>query len=108
MTVSPRPVRFDVSDVVGEQASLAATYYPAAGAVGAVLVCLPGATYSREYWDLKIPGRSGYSFAEFATGNGYDVVTIDPLGTGESSKPTRDFDFADIAAALGGSPSCRR
>jgi pimeloyl-ACP methyl ester carboxylesterase len=24
-------------------------------------------------------------------------VTIDPLGTGESSKPMRDFDFADIA-----------
>ncbi len=105
MTVSPRPVRFDVSEVVGEQASLAATYYPAAGAAGAVLVCLPGGTYSREYWDLKIPGRNDYSFAEFATGNGYDVVTIDPLGTGESSKPTRDFDFTDIAAALAGAVS---
>ena len=46
------------------------------------------------------PGRSGYSFAEFATENGYGVVTIDPLGTGESSKPVRDFDFTDIAAAL--------
>ncbi|OBH03651.1 lysophospholipase [Mycobacterium sp. E2699] len=100
MTVSPRPVRFDVGDVVGEQAFLAATYYPAASPADAVLVCLPGGTYSREYWDLKIPGRSGYSFAEFATGNGYDVVTIDPLGTGESSKPARDFGFTDIAAAL--------
>ncbi|HTY34517.1 alpha/beta hydrolase [Mycobacterium sp.] len=102
MTVSPRLMRFDVSDVVGEQAWLAATYYPAPGAeaAGAVLVCLPGGTYSREYWDLKISGRSGYSFAEFATANGYGVVTIDPLGTGESSKPARDFDFTDIAAAL--------
>jgi alpha-beta hydrolase superfamily lysophospholipase len=27
-------------------------------------------------------------------------VTIDPFGTGESSKPLRDFDFADIAATL--------
>jgi hypothetical protein len=51
-------MRFDVSDVIGEQASLAATYYPVPGGAGAgaILVCLPGGTYSREYWDLNIPG----------------------------------------------------
>jgi alpha-beta hydrolase superfamily lysophospholipase len=102
MTFSAHPMRFDVSDVIGEQASLAATYYPArtSADAGAVLVCLPGGTYSREYWDLNVPGRRGYSFADFATENGYAVVTIDPLGTGESSKPVGDFDFTDIAAAL--------
>jgi pimeloyl-ACP methyl ester carboxylesterase len=96
------PLRFDVSDVVGEHASLAATYYPPRGPAeaGAVFVCLPGGTYSREYWDLRIAGYGGYSFADFATENGYAVLTIDPLGTGESSKPARDFDFTDIAAAL--------
>jgi pimeloyl-ACP methyl ester carboxylesterase len=96
------PMRFDVSDVIGEQASLAATYYPARTrhAAVAVLVCLPGGTYSREYWDLNVPGHRGYSFADFAAERGYAVVTIDPLGTGESSKPVRDFDFADIAATL--------
>jgi len=96
------PLRFDVSDVVGEYASLAATYYPPRGPAeaGAVFVCLPGGTYSREYWDLRIAGYGGYSFADFATENGYAVLTIDPLGTGESSKPARDFDFTDIAAAL--------
>lgn len=96
------PLRFDVTAVVGEQASLAATYYPAPdrSAAPAVLVCLPGGTYSREYWDLDVAGRSGYSFAEFATGHGYAVLTIDPLGTGESSKPACDFDFSDIGAAL--------
>jgi pimeloyl-ACP methyl ester carboxylesterase len=96
------PVRFDVSDVVGEQASLAATYYPrrTRDAAGPVLVCLPGGTYSREYWDLNVAGHVGYSFADFATERGHAVVTIDPLGTGESAKPVRDFDFADIAAAL--------
>jgi alpha-beta hydrolase superfamily lysophospholipase len=99
---TPSSLRFDVSDVVGEQASLAATYYPprTAHAVGAVLVCLPGGTYTREYWDLHVPGHGGYSFAEFATERGYPVVTIDPLGTGESSKPVGDFDFADISRAL--------
>src|ERR1700757_3931048 len=102
MTISGRSLSFDVSDVIGEEASLAATYYPArsGAAGGAVLVCLPGGTYSREYWDLNIPGHRGYSFAGFANENGYAVVTIDPLGTGESSKPVRDFDFTDIAAAL--------
>lgn len=80
MTSSAQPLNIDVSDVIGERASLAATYYPAHGgaAADAVLVCLPGGTYSREYWDLKIAGRRGYSFAEFAAGNGYAVVTIDP------------------------------
>ena len=91
--------RFDVSDAVGESAYLAATYHPACGDVapGVVLVCLPGGTYSRQYWELDVPG---YSFAEFATGQGHSVVTIDPLGTGESFKPAGDFGFADIAAAL--------
>ncbi len=102
MKIPAQPLRLDVSGAVGERAELAATHYPArTGADGrAVLVCLPGGTYSRDYWDLDIPGRPGYSFAEFATAHGHAVVTIDPLGTGESSKPTIDFDFADIAAAL--------
>ncbi len=102
MTFPVQPLRFDVSEVIGEQASLGATYYPSrTGAdAGAVLVCLPGGTYSRDYWDLDFPGHRRYSFADFATENGYAVVTIDPLGTGESSKPVRDFGFIDIATAL--------
>lgn len=97
------PLRLDVSDVLGERASLAASYYhPRADAAGATLVCLPGGTYSRDYWDLRVAGYRGYSFAEFATAHGYAVVTIDPLGTGESSKPAYDFDFTDIAATLAG------
>ncbi|ETB51094.1 lysophospholipase, partial [Mycobacterium avium 11-0986] len=65
-----------------------------------MLVCLPGGTYSREYWDLDIAGHDGYSFADFATGNGYAVLTVDPLGTGESSQPASDFGFTEIGAAL--------
>ncbi|RAU99663.1 alpha/beta hydrolase [Mycobacterium colombiense] len=100
MTRTPRSLTFDVGEVTGQPASLAATYYPARDAAVALLVCLPGGTYSRDYWDLHIPGHHGYSFARFATENGYAVVTIDPLGTGESSQPTGDFGFSDIAAAL--------
>jgi len=100
MTFAGQPLRFDVGDVIGERAWLAATYYPTPERAAAVLVCLPGGTYSRAYWDLNVPGHPGYSFAEFATGNGYAVVTIDPLGTGESAKPAGDFGFDDIAATL--------
>ncbi|OCB36541.1 lysophospholipase [Mycobacterium malmoense] len=102
MTFATRPLTFDVSDVIGEHASLAATYYAARTGTQArgLLVCLPGGTYSREYWDLRIPGHHGYSFADFATGSGYAVVTIDPLGTGESSQPACDFGFGEIAASL--------
>ncbi len=102
MTFAGQPMKFDVSEAIGERAALAATYYPARGdeQAPAVLVCLPGGTYSREYWDLAIPGHHGYSFAAFATENGYPVVTIDPLGTGESSRPASDFGFSEIAATL--------
>ncbi|OBF10690.1 alpha/beta hydrolase [Mycobacterium sp. 852002-10029_SCH5224772] len=101
MAFPAHALSLDVTDAIGERAALAATYYPArTSAAAAVLVCLPGGTYSREYWDLNIPGHDGYSFADFATENGYAVVTVDPLGTGESSQPARDFGFTDIAAAL--------
>lgn len=107
MTPSRESVlHIDVSATIGEQASLAASYYPVRGsAAGPVLVCLPGGTYSRAYWDLHIPGHHGYSFADFATERGYPVVSIDPLGTGESSKPAVDFGFAEIAAALASAAS---
>jgi pimeloyl-ACP methyl ester carboxylesterase len=93
-------VWFDVGEVVGEPASLAATYYPADTPNPIVLVCLPGGTYNRAYWHLDVAGHPGYNFAEYAAEQGYAVVAIDPLGTGESSKPTRDIGLHDIAAAL--------
>ncbi|BBZ11301.1 alpha/beta hydrolase [Mycobacterium branderi] len=95
-----RELRLDVSDAVGETASLAASYYPAGAPNPAVLVCLPGGTYNRGYWHLDVPGHAGYNFAEYAAQHGYSVVAIDPLGTGDSTRPVRDIGLADIAAAL--------
>jgi pimeloyl-ACP methyl ester carboxylesterase len=93
-------VRLDVSEVVGESASLAATYYPATAPDPTVLVCLPGGTYNRAYWHLDVPGHPGYNFAEYAVRRGFAVVAIDPLGAGESTRPARDISLDDIAAAL--------
>jgi hypothetical protein len=28
-----------------------------------VLICWPGGSYGRDYWDVHVPGRTGYSFA---------------------------------------------
>jgi alpha-beta hydrolase superfamily lysophospholipase len=52
-----------------------------------VLVCWPGGSYGRDYWDIRLPGRDGYSFAEHMTARGFVVVAADPLGVGDSGRP---------------------
>jgi len=61
------------------------------------LVCLPGASYGRDYWDLQVPDfnatsdktieSSSFSFAEYSAANGFVVVALDPLGVGSSDRP---------------------
>ena len=99
--MDPKPITFDVSEAVGEPAQLAGSYFAAGGPAGdrPLLVCLPGGTYTRGYWDLQGPGHSGYSFARAAAGEGFPVVTLDSLGTGESTRPARDIEMTDQAAA---------
>src|SRR4051794_25598029 len=53
----------------------------------AVLICWPGGSYGRAYWEMQIPGHPGYSFAEHMTAKGYLVLAADHLGVGASSKP---------------------
>jgi pimeloyl-ACP methyl ester carboxylesterase len=53
----------------------------------AVLICWPGGSYSRAYWDMHIAEYPGYSFAEHMTAQGFVVLATDPLGVGASSKP---------------------
>jgi alpha-beta hydrolase superfamily lysophospholipase len=52
-----------------------------------VLVCWPGGSYGRDYWDIHLPGRGGYSFAEHMTARGFVVIAADPLGVGDSGRP---------------------
>ena len=52
-----------------------------------VLVCWPGGSYGRDYWDLRPAGRAGYSFAEHLTALGFIVIAVDPLGVGDSGRP---------------------
>jgi pimeloyl-ACP methyl ester carboxylesterase len=57
-----------------------------------VLFCLPGGGVNKGYFDLA--GRredNVYSFAQEMTLRGFIVVTFDPLGVGESSRPKDGF-----------------
>src|SRR5881398_89973 len=74
----------------GEPAFLAASVHlpvPRVDVPRAVLICWPGGSYARSYWDMHVPGHPGYSFAEYMTAQGFIVVAADHLGVGASSKP---------------------
>jgi pimeloyl-ACP methyl ester carboxylesterase len=78
----------DVSAAVrfaGEATTMSATLHEPEGAPRAVLVCWPGGSYDRRYWQFDaVPG---YSFAEHMTAQGLAVVAADHLGAGASTAP---------------------
>src|SRR2546421_7905964 len=89
-----------------EPAHLAASLHLpdlAAAVPRAVLICWPGGSYARAYWDMHIAGYPGYSFAEHMTAQGFVVLAADHLGVGASSKPADgdkvNFDTMSVAAA---------
>ena len=95
----------DVSASVpfAEHAHLAATVHLPAGSPRGLLVCWPGGSYGRAYWDMQIPDHPGYSFADHLTAQGFAVLAADHLGVGASSRPADgdrvDFESAAAAAA---------
>ena len=76
-------------DGVGELGIAATLYAPAEldEQDVRVLICWPGGSYGRDYWDIHLPGRDGYSFAEHMTARGFVVIAADPLGVGDSGRP---------------------
>ena len=53
----------------------------------AVLVCWPGGSYDRSYWDSGVGDYPAYSAAEHLVAHGFLVVNADHLGVGRSSRP---------------------
>jgi pimeloyl-ACP methyl ester carboxylesterase len=89
-----------------ENTSLSASVHlpdPEREAPQAVLICWPGGSYARAYWDMHIPEHPRYSFAEHMTAKGFVVLAADHLGVGASSKPADgdkvDFETMSAAAA---------
>jgi hypothetical protein len=106
--LGPTELVLDVSAQLpfDEPAGLAASVHLpdlAAAAPRAVLICWPGGSYARAYWDMQIAGYPGYSFAEHMTAQGFVVLAADHLGVGASSKPADgdqvNFDTMSAAAA---------
>jgi alpha-beta hydrolase superfamily lysophospholipase len=64
-----------------------------------VLVAWPGGGYNRRYFDLRLPGRTGYSQAEHHARHGIITVACDHLGTGDSSVPVSALGHAALARA---------
>jgi len=65
-----------------------------------LLVCLPGGSYSRSYYQADFDGFDGYNFSNYMASTGFNVLTLDHLGMGESSKPdaVENLDKKCIAA----------
>lgn len=64
-------------------------------------VALHGATFSHLYWDMPNINDHGYSYARYMADEGYAVLALDQLGTGESDNPDGDFlNVAESASAL--------
>jgi pimeloyl-ACP methyl ester carboxylesterase len=89
---------------LGERASIkvSVTLPPAAALSDTPIVCfaLPGATYSRKYFMLDLPGSPPGGQAAWHAQRGWIFVAIDHLGTGESivADPS-ELVFNTVAAA---------
>jgi pimeloyl-ACP methyl ester carboxylesterase len=59
---------------------------PAGGVPATVQVLVAGATYNRAYWDFPYEPAT-YSYVRAMLAAGYATLNIDPLGTGQSSRP---------------------
>ena len=54
-----------------------------------VAFCIHGGGYDKRYFHIEAPGRDGYSLCRHFADRGVIAVTIDCLGTGESSQAER-------------------
>jgi hypothetical protein len=101
VTVTRTDHRVDVSAAVGRGLPLEVTITVVAPPAEqlpeapCVVVAIPGGTYHRRYWDLRPPGRSGYSMAEHLAERGVVFVACDYLGGGDSTRPV-DGDFIGL------------
>jgi pimeloyl-ACP methyl ester carboxylesterase len=93
--VAPLERRIEVGELMPGEGPLsvaADVYLPAQlPAAPTALYCLPGGAMSRGYFDLRAEGD--FSFAAALSARGYIVVTLDPLGIGDSSRPRDGYEL---------------
>jgi pimeloyl-ACP methyl ester carboxylesterase len=90
----PLDLRIDVSGALpiditgGEPLEIAVwVFLPDAVPDQPTVICLlNGGTYDRRYFHFEVPGRAGYSCAEYLRARGHVVVVPDHLGVGASGR----------------------
>lgn len=85
-------IEFDVTTATGlpSRAVVSASLFAPdqlSGPSARLLVCIPGASYTRSYYHPQIPGRSDYSFSQYFTARNFLVLALDTLGMGASTQP---------------------
>ena len=88
------PVREPVAIAPDTGLEIAASVFFPPGPLAAaphVLCCLPGGALGRGYFDLVSDGELGFSFSRQLAARGAVVVTLDPLGMGQSSRPADGY-----------------
>ncbi len=98
-------IRVDVTQAVGtgETLSVGATVWLpedlSRGGPRTVIFGFPGGGYTRDYWDLQLPGHPGYSEVEHHLRTGHLFIGCDHLGVGTSDQPQRALDYDAVARA---------
>lgn len=85
---------------LGFQHIAATLTMPTGNSNGTLLVCLPGGSYSRFYYQAKFENFEGYSFTDYMKAKGFTVLALDHLGMGDSARPesVEHLDKSCIAA----------
>jgi len=63
-----------------------------------IQVLVHGGTYDHQYWDFPTINGNSYSYARYMVAQGYSVLALDMLGSGESHRPNGDFLTVDELA----------
>jgi pimeloyl-ACP methyl ester carboxylesterase len=99
-------LRIDVSSAVplaGRHEVAVTAFLPSADALGSKPIAIfasPGGGYTRHYYDIQLPGHSGYSQAEAHVRSGFIFVAYDHLGVGDSTtEHLGDYSVPQLAAA---------
>ncbi len=94
-------IAVDPEDAKGESLDLAITVISPdpelIGPAPVVWFAWPGGGYNRRYFELQLPGRTGYSQAEFHVSRGAIFVACDHPGVGDSAIPEGAFGHSDTA-----------
>ncbi|UKA60413.1 alpha/beta hydrolase [Arthrobacter sp. FW306-2-2C-D06B] len=80
-----------VNTADGGRAEFAGHYFTAESTpTGVLQVLVHGNSYDHRYWDFGPVNNNAYSYVQYMTARGHDVLAVDLPGTGSSSRPDGD------------------